>query len=160
MSKHPIPAALTFSMLPDGVYLRAADNGEVRIEAHPGHEADLARWSVPDVLAFVASHRAEVWAWLKAPPLGDPPTPDVPDVYKSLGDFIRATFRSFPLGLTTGELVRACADQGVTVSWPQCVDALNDWRPAPVPAAEPEPEPEPAEGPRQMNFGLAPGKPQ
>ena len=60
------------------------------------------------------------------------------------------------LGLTTGELANECGALGVTVSWSQCVAALNNLSAH----VEEPPEPEPAEGPRQMNLDLAPGKPQ
>ena len=66
-SKPGAVAHLTLKMEADGVYLQTDDSGGVHIRAHLGDEQALERWGTPGVLSYVETHRAELWAWLRAP---------------------------------------------------------------------------------------------
>ena len=77
-------ARLTAAMEVDGVFLTADPDGEVRLRAHLGDEAGLARWDVPAVRTYIDRHQAELWKWLRSP-LDDLPEADRHSLYGTLG---------------------------------------------------------------------------
>ena len=60
-------AKLTGALEADGCYLVAAEDGQVRIDAHSGDETALERWRVPEVLGYIDRHRVDLRRWLQTP---------------------------------------------------------------------------------------------